>query len=789
VKRLLLVLGALVILTAGALGQNDGTSIESQRALVNQYCVGCHNDRVKSGGFSWTTLDLARPDQNAKQAEKVIRKLRAGMMPPAAAPRPDSNKVKALAAGLEIRIDEAAATQPYIDAPDLHRVNRTEYRNSVRDLLGMDVDATALLPPDARSGAFDNMASALTVTPALMQAYVRAAEKISREAVGDRQASAAMATYKIPKTVNQMRHIDGTPFGTRGGISVMHRFLADGEYTFKIDFHYGLTGQLISSRLPEPLQGQQVEISIDGERVAIFKIDPDLQEDQGPLESAPIKIKAGERRVAAAFISKFEGPLPDQYRVVEFTLLSSDIGNRPQMTSLPHLRTLSITGPFNASGVSESISRQKIFTCRPGSPNQEESCATQIISRLARQAFRRPVSAEDVEGLMVQYRAGREKADFEAGIRTAVQAILADPQFVFRFERVPGNVKPGQVFPISDLDLASRLSYFLWSSAPDDQLITLASQGKLKDPNTLERQVKRMLADPHSASLATNFARQWLRLQSIQDVFPEATLFPDYNRTLGESMGREVELLFESIMRENRSVLDLLTADYTFADEVLAKHYKLPTQVGPQFRRVQLTDPNRFGLIGKAGILTMTSLSNRTSPVARGKYVMEVLMGSPPPAPPPNVPKLKEAVENETVVSVRERMVQHRANEPCRSCHQMMDPIGLALENFDAVGLWRTKDTGQTIDPSGVMFDGMKLDGPASVRQALVNHSDVFIGTFTENLLSYGMGRVLDYRDMPAVRSIAREAAKNDYRFSAFILAITKSKSFQMTKNHPEMDQ
>jgi hypothetical protein len=641
------------------------------------------------------------------------------------------------------------------------------------------VDVTSLLPPDARSGAFDNMASALTVTPALMQAYVRAAEKISRDAVGDRQASAAMITYNVPKTVNQMRHIEGTPFGTRGGISIMHHFMADGEYTFKIDLHFGLTGQLIGSRLPEPLEGQQVEISVDGERVAIFKIDPDLQEDAGPLVSDPIKIKAGQRRVAAAFVSKFEGPVQDEYRVVEFTLLSSDIGNKPQMTSLPHLRTLSI---------SDSSGRQRILTCRPINASQEQTCATQIVSRLARQAFRKPVTAEDVEGLMVQYRAGREKGDFETGIRTALQAILADPQFVFRFERVPRNVKPGQIFPISDLELASRLSYFLWSSAPDDQLIAVASQGKLKDPAVLERQVKRMLADPRSESLATNFARQWLRLQSIQDVLPEATQFPDYDRTLGESMRREVELLFESIMRENRNVLELLTADYTFVDEVLAKHYKLPVEVGSQFRRVQLTDPNRFGLIGKAGILTMTSLANRTSPVARGKYVMEVLMGSPPPAPPPNVPKLKEAVENEKVLSVRERMIQHRSNEPCRSCHQMMDPIGLALENYDAIGLWRTKDSGQTIDPSGVMFDGTKLDGPPSVRQALLNHSEVFIGTFTENFLSYAMGRVLDYRDMPAVRSIVREAAKNDNRFSEFVLAITKSRGFLMTKDHQETE-
>jgi len=778
-KGLCVCLG-LLSLTLVVAGQNDGASVESQRALVNGYCSSCHNDDTDSGGFSFSELDLAHPEKNAEQVEKVIRKLRSGMMPPPGAPRPDVAKVKAFASGLEMRLDQAAAKQPYADAPDLHRVNRTEYRNSVRDLLDIEVDVTELLPPDARSGAFDNMADALTITPALMQAYTRAAERISREAVGDKKAAPAMSAYNVPRVANQMRHVEGAPFGTRGGISVMHTFPADGEYTFKLSLHYWFTGNIIGSRLPPDLQNQEVEIAIDGERAAVFKIDPDMQEAEGPIVSDPIKVKAGQHRVAAAFISKFDGPIQDQYRLVEHTLVSTDIANHPQMTALPHLQTLSITGPFNVTGISDTRSRRRIFSCRPAAAKDEEPCAKEIVSRLAKQAFRRPVSAEDMEGLMVQYQNGRSEGDFETGVQTAVQAILSDPEFVFRFERVPRNVKPGQSYRISDLELASRLSYFLWSSAPDEPLLAAASAGKLKDPVTLEQQVKRMLKDPRSETLSTNFARQWLRLQNIQDVTPEPTIFPEYSRTLGESMRREVELLFGSVVQEDRGVLDLLSADYTFVDEALARHYKIPIELGPRFRRVPLTDPNRFGLLGKAGILTMTSLANRTSPVARGKYVLEVLIGSPPPPPPAMVPPFKEAVENEKVKSVRERMEEHRNNSACRACHQLMDPIGIAMENYDAIGLWRTKDSGQPIDSSVAMFDGTKLDGPVSVRQAILNRSEAFIGSFTENLLAYGVGRVLDYRDMPTVRSIARDALRNNNRLSSFILGVVKSRPFQM---------
>lgn len=795
-KRILLVVGGLAILTVMSLGQSRDTSAESQRALVDQYCVGCHNDKVKSGRFSWTELDPARPELNAERAESVIRKVRSGMMPPARAPRPEAATLKGLVSALETRIDQAAARQPYIDSPELHRVNRTEHRNSVRDLLGIDVDVSSLLPPDPRSGGFDNMSDALTITPALMQGYLRAAAKISSLAVGDPQMSPFVAYYRVPKVVNQMRHVEGTPFGTRGGISVVHNFPSDAEYTFKLRPHFQYTGGLFGRSLPDVLKDQQIEISIDGERVALFTLDPKMYETQNDvsdvsqqLVTPPVAVKAGQRRLSVAFLSKYDGPEQDLYRLAEQTLADPLAGDQPGMTFLPHLESLSVTGPFNPTGVSDTVSRRKIFVCRPANTGEEQSCATQIVSKLMKQAFRRPVNSEDVEWAMTFYQNGRNEKDFETGIRTALEAILSNPEFVFRFELAPSNVQLGGVYRISDLELATRLSYFLWSSVPDDQLIGLATQGKLKDPAVMEQQIKRMLADPRSENLATNFAEQWLRLGSLNDVFPEPKIFRDFTRNLGQSMRREVELLFESIVREDRNVVDLLTADYTFVNEVLARHYGISTVLGSRFKRVQLTDPNRFGLMGKAGILAMTSLSSRTSPVARGKYVLEVLLGSAPPAPPPMVPPLKEAVLNEKVLSVRQRMDQHRAKEPCRSCHQIMDPIGLALENFDAIGRWRLDEDTIRIDATGTMYDGSKLDGPTSLRQAVLNRSDAFLGSFTENLLAFAVGRVLDYRDLPTVRSIAREAAKNNNRFSSFVSSIAKSPAFQMRKVHPTSAQ
>jgi hypothetical protein len=650
----------------------------------------------------------------------------------------------------------------------------------VRDVLGIDVDVSALLPPDSRTGAFDNMADALTVNPALMQAYIRAADKVARQALGDPQAAPVMVKYDVPKVVNQMRHVEGAPFGTRGGTAVIHHFPADGEYTFQSDLYYYYLGELIGGNLPEALQGQELEISIDGERVALFKIDPLLEGNSGTLVTPPIKVKAGPRRLAAAFVAKSDGTVEDSVRLVEQTLMDVSVGLHPGMTTLPHLETLTVVGPTNRAGVSETPSRTHILMCRPGDVSEEEVCAKRIITTLGRRAFRRPLNDEDVDTLFEMYKVGREEGSFESGIRTVVQSIIARPEFVFRFERVPDAVEAGQNYRIQDLELASRLSFFLWGSGPDDQLIEAAGKGQLSNAVGLEQQVKRMIADRRSDSLSTQFAAQWLRLTGLAEMHPEPTIFPDFTRNLAQSMRREVELLFDSIVREDHSVLDLLTADYTFVDETLARHYGIPNVAGPRFRRVQLTDPNRFGLLGRGAILTMTSLANRTSPVARGKYVLEVLLATPPPQPPANVPALKEAVNNEAVMTVRGRMEEHRKNPVCASCHKMMDPIGLTLENFDATGRWRVKDGSTTIDPAGELYDGQKLDGPASLRQALLKHTDAFRAGFSENLLSYALGRVLDYRDMPTARVIAREGARANDRFSAFVLAVVKSPTFQM---------
>ena len=792
-KSITAVGGILLLWTGIACGQasaQESSAIPTpaaQKALVDRYCAGCHNDKLKSGGFSWSNLDLAHPDQNADQAEKVIRKLRAGMMPPAGAPRPDGAKARALADFIASGLDQAAAVHPNPGRPALHRLNRTEYANSVHDLLGVNVDVSALLPSDDMSHGFDNMADALNVSPALMDAYVHAAGKISRQALGDATASPSVMTYQLTKAEGQWRHVDGAPLGTRGGMSVVYDFPADGEYTFKITFYYSIDGPLFGKSMGK---GQQIEVSVNGDQVALFDIDPKRTKWED-LQTMPIKVKAGPQRVSAAFIQKFEGPVEDIVSPVEQGLVDLNKADFPGMTSLPHLHDLAIAGPFNVTGVSDTPSRRKVLTCRPVTDAEQLPCAKKIISTLTRQAWRRPVADGDLEDLLSLYQKGRNKDGFEAGIQMAVQAIISDPEFIFRFERVPAGLPPGKIYRIGDLELASRLSYFLWSSAPDDQLITVASQGKLKDPAVLEHQVRRMMADPRSSALSTNFAAEWLHLQNLKDVQPDAYQFPNYTRNLGQSMRRETELFFDSVMRDDRNVLDLLTAKYTFVDELLAKHYGIPNVLGTRFRRVEITDPNRAGLLGHASILTLTSVSNRTSPVQRGKYVMSVVLGTPPPTPPPNVPPLKENAPSGSVkmLSVRERMEAHRANEPCRSCHQMMDPIGFALENFDGVGQWRTNDLGLPLDATGTMFDGSKLDGPAGLRQAILNHSDSFIGGFTENLLAYGIGRVLEPSDMPAVRAIDRDAARNGNRFSAYILGIVRSAPFQMSRVDPAASQ
>jgi hypothetical protein len=775
--------GGLLLWAASLVCGQTGDSLSSataQRALVDKYCAGCHNDRLKSGGFSWAKVDLTHPDQNAEQLEKVIRMLRAGMMPPPGLPRPDNNTVKAFATELEAGIDRIAATHPNPGRPALHRLNRTEYANSIHDLLGIHVDVASLLPADDMSHGFDNMADALGFSPALMDGYIRAAGKISRLAVGDLETSPIVVTYQLSKAVAQTRHVEGTPIGTRGGISVVYDFPVDAEYVFKLTFYYSVDGPLYGKS-----QGntQKIEVSVNGARVALLDIDP-KRTKWDDMQTPPIKIKAGPQRVSAAFLERAEGPLEDVLMPIEQSLVDLNEADMAGLTSLPHLHDFAITGPFNVSGVGNTPSRRKIFTCHPGPSDDDMACAKKIIATLARQAYRRPVTDNDLDELQKLYLAGRNKGGFESGVRMALQAIIANPKFVFRFEHAPPDAAPGTNYRISDLELASRLSYFLWSSAPDEELINLAVDEKLKDPAVLEKQVRRMLANSKSEALATNFGGQWLHLQNLKDVQPDAYIYPNFDKNLAESMRRETELFFSSFIHEDRNVLGLLTANYTYVDEILAKHYGIPNVLGNRFRRVEIPDPNRRGLLGQGSILTLTSASNRTSPVQRGKYVMEVLLGTPPPPPPAVVPPLKENAPSGDAkqLSVRERMEEHRSNPVCAACHKLMDPIGFALENFDAVGAWRINDTGFRIDAAGQMFDGTKLEGPASVREAVLNRSDSFLGTFTENLLAYGLGRVIDYRDMPVVREIKAQAAQQDNRFSAFILGIVKSGPFQMSR-------
>jgi Protein of unknown function (DUF1592)/Protein of unknown function (DUF1588)/Protein of unknown function (DUF1587)/Protein of unknown function (DUF1585)/Protein of unknown function (DUF1595)/Planctomycete cytochrome C len=758
-------------------------SFGAHASVVDQYCVACHNDKLRTGGLSLTKFDPVHPQQNAEVAEKVIHKLRAGMMPPPGMPRPDPDALKIFIAGLERRIDAAAAVHPNPGTPALHRLNRTEYANSVRDLLHLDIDAKALLPADDLSHGFDNMSDALTISPTLMEAYIRAAGRISREAMGDPSVAPSIATYTAPRVISQTRQIDGAPFGTRGGISIVHDFPVDANYVFHVSFYFHQMGTSLFGQMQA--KGEKIEVSIDGERAALLDVDPLIKQTQ-ELRTTPIAVRAGPRHISAAFLRTFDGPVDDLVSPVEQSLVDVNVSNIPGLTTLPHLHDLRIDGPYQIAGESDTPSRARIFICRPETSEDAIPCARKILGKLVRQAYRRPETENDLEKLLSYYQTRANRGGFESGIGGALQAILANPEFIFRFEREPANAKPGGDYRISGPELASRLSYFLWSSAPEDELLTVASQGRLKDPAVLEREVRRMLKDSRCFSLSSNFASQWLHLQNLKDVLPDPLLFPNFDRNLAESMLRETELLFDSIIREDHSILDLLNADYTFVDERLAKHYGIPNVMGSRFRRIAVTDENRRGLLGQASILTLTSTANRTSPVQRGRWVMEVLLGTPPPAPPPNVPALKEASESATVQSVRQRLEEHRANPACAGCHKLMDPIGFSLENFDAVGAWRSRDGGLVIDSAGQLFDGAKLDGPASLRNAILNRSDVFRETFTQNLLAFGLGRLLSSSDMPAVREIDREADRDGNRFSAFVLAIVKSPAFQMRRAEVE---
>jgi hypothetical protein len=746
-------------------------------SLTDRYCAGCHNDALKSGGLSLAHLNPSHPEHDPVAWEKVIVKLRAGMMPPSGAPRPNAAAIDSFAASLEKALDDASTVRPNPGRPALHRLNRFEYANSVRDLLDLEIDPAAYLPADDMSHGFDNMAEVLNVSPTLLEGYVRAAGKISRMALGDSGMRPIVETYHVPSTLSQTRHIEGAPFGTRGGIVARHIFPADGEYTFRISLYF-TTNTLVFGTFRK---GEQIEVAINGVRVALLDFNPAMKVDDD-LRTPPIRVKAGPQTISAAFIQRASGPVDDLLSPYEHSLGDLFAGRTQGITALPHVRDLGIDGPYRITGVSDTPSRQRVFICHPMRAADELPCARRILSTLARQAYRRPVNDPDLEDLLGAYQAGRNSGGFETGIRQALQLILANPQFVFRFERTPPNVVPGTNFRVSDLELASRLSYFLWSSAPDRELLDTAIRGQLRDPAILEGQVKRMLVDKRADALATSFAGQWLALRNLDDAQPDLFLYPNFSRNLLQSMRRETELFFESIMREDRSVTGLLTADYTFVDELLAKLYGIPNVEGERFRRVTITDVNRRGLLGQASILTVTSYANRTSPVVRGKWVMDTLLGAPPPKPPANVPPLKENTAGAKLLPVRSRLEEHRSNPACAGCHKMMDPIGFALENFDALGAWRWNDSGFPVDATGQLVDGTRVDGPASLRRALENHSEAFIRNFTEKLLTYALGRGLEYYDSPAVRAIDREAAKSGNRFSSFVLGVVRSTPFQMRR-------
>jgi hypothetical protein len=756
-------------------------SADAQTAVVKQFCTPCHNDKAKIGGLTLAAFDAANASGDAIVAEKIIRKLRAGMMPPAGVKRPDGATLAALTEALEAHMDRAAARTPNPGSRPFQRLNRAEYARAIEELLGLHLDVHAFLPPDTISNGFDTVADVQTFSPTLLEGYLRAASYVAALAVGDRDAAPGEASYRVPKTASQRHRAEGAPLGTRGGISVVHTFAADGEYVFRMDLHGNADGFLFGA----PTSGEQLEVSIDGERKAVLEIDPRMAEvtTSLTLKTPPIHVQAGARRVTAAFIQRFEGPVNDLMAPIDHTLADTQIGVAHGITTLPHLKDLIVVGPQRVTGVSDTATRRRIFSCRPTTQAEERPCAVAIVKRLASQAFRAPVSDDTLDGLMTFYDEGRAARDFEYGVASALEAILATPDFLFRLETAPA-VRAGADPYVSDTELATRLSYFLWAAGPDAELLKVAGARRLSTPAVLEKQVRRMLADPRSEALATRFASQWLRLHDVENILPDAILYPYYDRTLGDAFIRESQLFFDSLVRDDRSLLDLLTADYTFVNERIARHYGIPNVIGQEFRRVQVPD-HRRGILGHGSVLVLTSVADRTSPVMRGKWIMEVLLGSPPPPPPPNVPALEDtkAAAAGKLLTVRERMEEHRKNPACTSCHRVIDPLGLTLENFDVTGKWRIKDNGFAVAANGELYDGTAMEGPAGLRAALLKHKDAFLVSFTEGLMTYALGRRIEAPDMPVVRGVIRGAAAADYRLSAFILGVVNSAPFRMTQS------
>lgn len=778
---LLIILSALPVPAATTAGP---ATAAGERAVVDKYCVGCHNQKIKTANLELDKLDMTHLGDHAEIGEKVVRKLRAHMMPPSGMPQPDDATRDALINWMESELDHSAKT--YLPPPGLHRMNRTEYTNAIRDVLGLQVDASKFLPGDDSTHGFDNIAGALTLSPALMEAYLSAAGKISRLAVGDVSA-ASQAVFEVPSDTAQNYHIEGLPFGTRGGILIKYQFPADGEYTFKVK---GVTGYF--QAVLGGVKGEKLEVTVDGDRVHLFDWDKDISNTTGNGKATPrIKVKAGLHTVGVTFLTTND--IPGSELNVPFNRTMNTPGSIPGYQFYPHVGQVWIEGPYNPKGASETLARQKIFVCHPGGPKEEEPCAKQIVTTLAKHAYRRPPSAADIAPLMEFYHSGRaDGGSFDDGIEAALQRLLADPEFVYRDEPEPTTLVAGKTYRLSDLALASRLSFFIWSSVPDDELIDVAAKGQLRDPAMLEKQVRRMLADPKAESLVDNFTGQWLGVRSLKTAEPVVNLFPDYDDNLRNAYQQEVQLFFGSIMREDRSILDLLNANYTFVNERLAKQYGIPNVYGPQFRRVDLPAAldMRRGLLGKGALLTVTSNAARTSPVARGKWYLQTFLGVSPPDPPPNVPVIKDkapdATGNTHVPTMRETMEMHHTNPTCASCHKIFEPIGLSLENFDAIGTWRTTDGDTPIDASGVLVDGTKIKGLTDLRASLMARSDQFARVVTEKMMTYALGRGVEYEDMPMLRSIVRDAAPGKYRFTSIVMGIVKSAPFQSSQKTVE---
>ena len=756
----------------------------AERALVDRYCVTCHNDKTKTDNFSLQRVDINAVGDHPEVWERVIRKLRAGMMPPPGMPRPPLAEYEGLRDWLEAQIDQKASAHPNPGSVVLHRLNRTEYTNAIRDLLDLQIDVSSLLPADDSAHGFDNVAGSLTISPTLLEAYTTAAARIARTAVGFWRSPTESA-FIAPGDTSQNEHIEGLPFGTRGGMAVRHSFPSDGEYKFSVQ-NFGL-GKFIP--------GEKLEFLIDNEAVemrdyvGVGLVAANAADHDGSID-VTVPVKAGSHMVGVTFLATNYRPSLDLIR--QFERKSLEDNPIPQLEYYPAIGLLRIQGPFNPTRPEDSPSLRKVFTCRPSNAAQESPCAKEILTTLMRRAYRRPVTPNDQEWVQGFYLEGRREGTFQDGIELALRRILTSPQFLVRAEREPANIVPGRPYRITDLEFSSRLSFLIWSSIPDDELIDVASQNRLHTPGMIDRQVRRMLADPKADALVRNFGDQLLYLRNLPATSPDGVFYPNWDDELRKSFRRETELLFESIIKENRSVVDLLTADYTFLNERLAKHYGIPNIYGSQFRRVAL-GPDlayRRGLLGQGSVLSLTWVQNsRTSPVKRGVWVLENILGTPPPEPPGNVPPLEDSKGDNKNMTLRDQMTMHRKVEPCAGCHKLMDPIGFALENFDADATWRTRQGGEggvPLDTAAVLWDGTKVNGPVELRQALLHYSPQFVRMITEKLMTFSLGRGVEYEDMPVIRSIVREADKDNDRFLSILMGIIKSAPFQMRTKEVE---